>query len=105
DPTVAPLLNLYAARAREGGSLPGEDEIEAARARTGWRDLRVDAGAIALARPGMAITLDAIAKGHVVDRAVAGLRERGADRVLVEASGDMSAAGAQEDPWAVAVQD
>jgi thiamine biosynthesis lipoprotein len=103
DVTVAPVLNLYVSRfAAE--TLPSDTEVDAAHALVGWRDLHVDGSTIALARPGMAITLDAIAKGFVVDRGVAALVERGAERILVQASGDMHAAGADDEPWAVAIQ-
>jgi len=105
DPTVAPVLNLYLARFAEGASPPTEAELVAAHQLVDWRELHVDGTTIGLARPGMAVTLDGIAKGYVVDRAVAVLRERGAERVLVQASGDMAAAGSEHDPWAVAIQD
>ena len=105
DPTVAPVLNLYLARFAEGASPPTEAELVAAHQLVDWRELHVDGTTIGLARPGMAVTLDGIAKGYVVDRAVAALRERGAERVLVQASGDMAAAGSEHDPWAVAIQD
>jgi thiamine biosynthesis lipoprotein len=104
DPTVAPVLNLYVSRFAAGG-LPTDAEVAAMHALVGWRDLHVDGSTIALARPGMAITLDAIAKGFVVDQGVATLTERGADRVIVQASGDMHAAGADNEPWAIAIQD
>ena len=104
DVTVAPVLNLYVSRFAQG-SLPSDAEVDAARALVGWQDLHVDGSTIALARPGMAVTLDAIAKGFVVDRGVAELVERGADRIIVQASGDMHAAGADDEPWNVAIQD
>ena len=59
---------------------------------------------IVLERPGMAITLDAIAKGFVVDRAVATLTAAGADRVIVDAGGDMATRTTGDDPWQVAIQ-
>jgi thiamine biosynthesis lipoprotein len=104
DVTVAPVLNLYVSRFAHG-TLPSDAEVDAAHALVGWRDLHVDGSTIALGRPGMAITLDAIAKGFVVDRGVAALVERGAERIIVQASGDMHAAGADDEPWNVAIQD
>jgi thiamine biosynthesis lipoprotein len=55
----------------------------------------------------MSVTLDGIAKGYVVDRTVATLVGAGADRVLVDAGGDMASGGqgSIDEPWTVAVQD
>jgi thiamine biosynthesis lipoprotein len=105
DVTIAPVLNLYVERFRDGLPAPSEAEVAAAQARVGWRDLDVAGSTIALARPGMAVTLDGIAKGYVVDRGVAALVERGADRVIVQAGGDTSTAGAADEPWPVGIQD
>jgi thiamine biosynthesis lipoprotein len=105
DPTVAPVLNLYVSRFARTDVPPADGEVAAALALVGWEDVRVDASTIAFARPGMAVTLDAIAKGFIVDRAVAQLMGDGAERVLVAASGDMSAGGAEDDPWHIGIQD
>ena len=105
DPTVAPVLNLYVSRFAQTDVPPSDDEVAAALALVGWQDVRVDGSTIAFARPGMAVTLDAIAKGFIVDRAVARLMSEGAERVLVAASGDMSAGGAEDDPWHIGIQD
>ena len=105
DITVAPVLNLYVQRFREGLPEPSEAEVARAHALVGWRDLSVDGATVALARRGMAITLDGIAKGYVVDRGVTALVERGADRVIVQAGGDTSTAGTADEPWPVAIRD
>src|SRR5690606_13549441 len=72
-----------------------------------YRAVRLDGSAIDFARPGMAITLDGIAKGYVVDRAVATLVAAGADRVLVAASGDVATSSmvGGDEGWDVAIQD
>lgn len=105
DVTVAPVLNLYVSRFARGDAPPADEEVAAARARVGWQAVRVEGSTIALDRAGMAVTMDGIAKGFVVDRAVAVLMREGAGRVIVEAGGDMGAAGAEDDPWQVAIQD
>jgi thiamine biosynthesis lipoprotein len=55
----------------------------------------------------MSVTLDGIAKGYIVDRAVGVLKEKGAERVLVDAGGDLGSASntSQDAEWKVAVQD
>ncbi len=105
DVTIAPLLNLYAARFANGGSGPLAAEVEAARARVDYRALEVSADRVDFARNGMAITLDGIAKGTIVDRTVAGLVARGFEEVLVEAGGDIGSAGRGPDGlgWPVGV--
>jgi thiamine biosynthesis lipoprotein len=104
DVTMKPLLDLYQRHAATG-TLPAESEIAAARQRVGYVGLSVDAGEIALRRQGMGVTLDGIAKGYIVDAAVAVLRSSGFDNVLVEAGGDLSATGQRDGrPWRVGVQ-
>ena len=50
---------------------------------------------------------DGIAKGFVVDRTLARLVSEGAERVLVDAGGDMATGGggSDRDPWTVVVED
>jgi thiamine biosynthesis lipoprotein len=105
DVTVLPLLNLYAESFADGGSPPSERAIDAARDMVGYGALSVNGSDIILARPGMALTLDSLAKGYIVDQAAALLRGRGLSRVLVAASGDMSLRGMREDgqPWKIGI--
>lgn len=104
DVTVAPLLNLYVSHYAQSGDVPSDEEVASKLALVNWKNVRLEGGTIALVRPGMAVTLDGIAKGYVVDCAVAML-DRGVDRVIVEAGGDIAATGGEDDPWQVAVQD
>ena len=104
DPTVAPLLALWA-KSRAAGP-PDDEAVARARTRVGWRGLRVEGEGLALERPEMAVTLDGIAKGHVVDGAVAALRRAGAGRVMVDAGGDMASSDDHpgDAPWRVALR-
>jgi thiamine biosynthesis lipoprotein len=107
DPTVAPLYRLYATRAERGEGLPDWVEVAKALPLVGYEGVRIEGASIVFDRPGMSVTLDGIAKGHVVDRTVATLVAAGADRVLVDAGGDIASGGrgSIEEPWTVAVQD
>ena len=107
DVTVAPLLTLYASRFEGGGGPPSGDEIDAARELVDYRRIRVDEDAITLEDPRMWVTLDGIAKGYIVDRTVRAMVTDGAERVLINAGGDMASGGpgSAEDPWTVAIQD
>lgn len=105
DVTMLPLLNVYALAARDG-ALPSPAQIDVARALVGYRSVVVDADEIRLERPGMALTLDAIAKGYIVDAGVAVLNACGLPNTLVEAGGDLYAAGGPLDgaAWHLGVQ-
>lgn len=106
DPTVAPLLELY--RRHTGGpTIPAPREIAGARELVDFRAVRRDASGITFLLPGMSLTLDGIAKGFVVDRVVGVLVAGGAERVLVDAGGDMASSGGAapgSPPWTVALQ-
>ena len=86
DPTVQPLWRLYAGHFQSGGAPegPSPEAIAAARATVGLDAVRASAGRIALARPGMALTLNGIAQGWITDRIVDRLRAAGVTSTLVE---------------------
>ncbi|MDX8399718.1 MAG: FAD:protein FMN transferase, partial [Gallionellaceae bacterium] len=70
-----------------------------------YRRVQVHDDAIVL-QLGMALTLDGIAKGSVVDGAVATLGKQGYENVLVEAGGDLVGNGRSADntPWHIGIQ-
>ncbi len=90
DPTVGPLVALWR-EARRRGRLPDPAALDSARALVGWRRLALDARRrrVRLAAPGMRLDLGGIAKGYILQAALAELRARGAGRALVEAGGDV----------------
>ncbi|WP_343117401.1 FAD:protein FMN transferase [Ostreiculturibacter nitratireducens] len=92
DATVQPLWALHAEAAVEGRA-PSEDEVAGTMARTGWRGVGLDSGAITL-RPGMAITLNGIAQGYIADRVAALLSGEGLTDVLID-TGELRALGGQ----------
>ena len=107
DVTVLPLVRLYEESFARRGRAPQADEIDDARARVGFDAVEVRDSGIRLGRPGMAVSLDGIAKGFIVDRTLEGMVAAGAERVLVNAGGDMAAggAGSLRDPWTIGLQD
>ncbi|MEJ2749272.1 MAG: FAD:protein FMN transferase [Anaerolineae bacterium] len=82
----------------------GSSRREAARL-VDYRQVAVNDDLIAFAQPGMAVTLDGIAKGRVVDGAVAVLQANDFRDILVEAGGDLWGQGQRADnaPWRVGV--
>lgn len=94
DPTVQPLWALWAERAA-AGTRPRTSELASARALGGWRDLRLDAGAVTH-RPGMALTLNGIAQGYIADRIAVLLEAEGLTDILID-TGEMRALGGHPD--------
>jgi thiamine biosynthesis lipoprotein len=108
DVTVQPLWRLHAEHfARHPGSAgPPEDAVAAALALVDWRAVEVADDRVALARPGMAITLNGIAQGYITDRVADLLRANGIDRVLIDL-GETRALGEHPDarPWKIGLVD
>ena len=86
--------------------LPPPEGIERTLELLDHRSIRIEGRSISLARPGMAITLDGIGKGYIVDAGVAVMRERGFPNVMVEAGGDLVANGERRPgrPWQVGIR-
>ncbi len=107
DSTIAPLLQLYETTATHSGRVPEKSELEKARSLVGYRELYIDGSVVAFGEPGMAITLDGIAKGYIVDLTAQALVSGGTDEVMVEAGGDVASVGgdATSDGWRFALQD
>lgn len=104
DVTVQPLWNLYAA-ANKSGALPGDGEIDAARAKVDWRGLTVTDTELRLRDPGMSVTLNGIAQGFAADRAMEAFRRNGIEHALIN-TGEISSLGqkAGGEPWVVGIQ-
>jgi FAD:protein FMN transferase len=110
DPTWAALRPVW--RFGEGAEAPpSADAVSELCPLVSWRAVEVEpalSGACRarLPRTGMAIGLGGIAKGWAVDEAARALRRRGLADFLVQAGGDLYAAGRRgRDPWRVAVRD
>lgn len=54
-----------------------------------YRHIRLDANGVRFTRSGMAVTLDGLAKGYVIDQGIAALRAAGVEHALVDAGGDL----------------
>lgn len=94
DVTCGPLVRLWR-EARKAAQLPTPEQVAAARAATGWRNMRLTPGArlVTFDQPGMTLDFGGIVKGYACDQALAVLRRHGVTRALVEAGGDMAASG------------
>jgi thiamine biosynthesis lipoprotein len=125
DITVQPLVDLLRGSCSHLGSTPPppslrdsssssssargptDHEVREALGRVGSEAVRFGRASIRFEKPGMGVTLDGIAKGHVVDVMAHILTTEGLADFLVNAGGDIRVSGCREDgkPWQVAVQD
>jgi FAD:protein FMN transferase len=108
DITVGAFKGLWKFDEDNDGSLPQRADVLRRLKLVDYRGLLLDqAGSRArLARAGQSITLGGIAKGLVVDRAVAQLRAAGLVDFVMQAGGDLYAAGKHGDrQWKVGIQD
>lgn len=81
DLTSGPLIKAWGFF-RRAGRTPGDDELAAARARVGMRQVRLDADrrTVQLVGSGVELNLGAIGKGYAIDRAAQRLRSAGVAR-------------------------
>ena len=107
DVTVGPLVELYRASFERHASPPSDGDVRRVLAYVNYQGVTIDEDVIHLADERMKISLDGIAKGFIVDRAVARMTGDGAERVLVDAGGDMTSGGSGVvgDPWTIGIQD
>jgi len=96
DITVLPILEAFKA---------GISDTKHLMHLVDFRNVSLTGNQIRFAHPGMAVTLDGLAKGRVVDGGVDVLKSMGFENVLVEAGGDMMAASAaiNGEDWKIAI--
>lgn len=78
-----------------------------------WRDADVDAddlqlieGRVASTNPAVQLDLGGIAKGALIDRALAAIRAQGVEHAMVNAGGDLAVIGTAEGrPWRAGIRD
>ncbi len=105
DPTILPLMRRWGFMTGQN-LLPSSQDIEQVMDLVGYRGFRIVAERIEL-DPGQEIDFGGIAKGYGVDRAVARARREGVVNVMIEAGGDLYAAGRPEPDrkWKVGIRD
>lgn len=91
DVTIGPCVNLWR-KARREQKVPDRARLEEARARVGYKKLRLDPArrSATMLAPDMRLDLGGIAKGYAVDEAMKVLRKHGIKRALVAAAGDIA---------------
>jgi len=107
DITILPVLDLYKERFNATNRPPSHSEIRKAMSRVGINHIDLTPSSVSFARPHMQITLDSIAKGYIIDRAMDVLKVHGIEHALINAGGDMAVHGGRsaDKPWRIAIQD
>lgn len=108
DPTIGPLVNLWGFGPEPARTTqPVAADLDAARARCGWRQLLLEPeGRRAFQPGGLYVDLSSVAKGFGVDQAARFLFEIGVRDFLVEIGGELRGEGTKPDgtPWWVALE-
>jgi thiamine biosynthesis lipoprotein len=108
DITVELVVDLFRDSVDRARPLaPASPDIRDALELVDSRNIEVAPRHVSFKRSGMGITLDGIAKGFIVDAMAGMLRRHRVKSYLINAGGDIRAAGTKENklPWTVAVQD
>ncbi|MBT8346406.1 MAG: FAD:protein FMN transferase [Desulfofustis sp.] len=105
DPTVLPLVGLFK-EVRETGKLPDQQKIKEILQVVDYRHIVVEDRSVKYSRPGVTATLDAVAKGYIVDEGIKVLLGMGLTDAFVEAGGDLMAVGHRYDgkPWKIGIR-
>lgn len=108
DVTVQPLWRLYSRhfeRQQAEPDGPGARDIERAAALVDYRGIDLDNGRIAMARRGMAITLNGIAQGYITDRIADLLRDAGMTGALIDLGEIRALDMPGSEPWRIGLKD
>jgi thiamine biosynthesis lipoprotein len=109
DVTFGPLADVWKFdRQNADQTIPSAEDIRARLPLVDYRRIEIDdrAGTVFLRRTGMQVNLGGIGKGYAVDRAAAILRRAGFRDFIIQAGGDLYAAGKNGDrPWRLGVND
>ena len=111
DVTAGPLVNLWGfgpTKTRDlsyQNRVPGDEEIEAARRRTGFELLQLDGNHL-YKKADLYVDLSAIAKGYAVDQLALILEEKHVTDYLIEIGGELRAHGQNDrgGNWVIAVE-
>ena len=106
DMTVKPVLDLldgYLA----GQPFPSDAKFDSARMLIGYERVDVENNFVGLMKAGAGVTLDGVATGYIVDRAIESLRTSGIRSALVNVGGTVGTVGSRGDGslWEVGISD
>lgn len=107
DITILPVLDLYEESFKATNRPPSLSEIQNAMSRVGSNHINLTSSSVSFTKPHMKVTLDSIAKGYIIDRAMDVLKAHGIEHALINAGGDIAVHGGSHayKPWRIAIQD
>jgi len=100
DPAMEALFRTWRIRENKP-AIPSAEEVAAAVALSGWRNISLNDKPEISRPPGVEISFGAIAKGYAVDRMIEKLKEQGIENALVNAGGEIRALGKD---WVVGIR-
>jgi thiamine biosynthesis lipoprotein len=108
DITVKPLVDIFEQLSQSPRGISAyEEKIRHLLEFVDARGIIIKEDSIAFRKHGMGITLDGIAKGYIVDKAIGVMRTKGIQYALINAGGDISTIGDRggRGPWRIAIED
>lgn len=108
NPTIAPLVELWAFGESASQRVPPAEDINTALKLVGCQKVLLDKEqrTVYLAEKGMGLDMGAIAKGYAVEQAVSILKNNNISSALVTAGGNIYALGEKQDsrPWQIGIR-
>jgi thiamine biosynthesis lipoprotein len=106
DITIKPLIDLLSYCFSVDNRPPTDEEIQSKLELVDFREVSVHGGDVELKESGMGVTLDGIAKGYIVDKAIEILADSGINHALINAGGDIRTLGGKLDDkaWRIAIK-
>ena len=107
DITVMPIVDLYQHSVQANNAPPSPQALKETMDRVGSQYLKMTKDSVVFARSGVEVTLDGIAKGYIIDRAMDLLRQQNIQHALINAGGDIVVHGGKGEgkPWSIGIQD
>jgi thiamine biosynthesis lipoprotein len=107
DITVKPIVDLYQQSFKANNAPPSPEALKDAMERIGSQHLKLTKNTVSFAHSGMEVTLDGIAKGYIIDRAMALIRQQDIQHCLIDAGGDIVVHGGKGKgkPWKIGIKD
>lgn len=107
DITVMPIVDLYQHSFQANNAPPSPQALKETMDRVGSQYLKMTKDSVSFARSGVEVTLDGIAKGYIIERAMDLLRQQNIQHALINAGGDIVVHGGKGEgkPWSIGIQD
>jgi len=105
DITMLPLLKMHES-IRGKNDHPDQKKFTTAKGLVNFDRLHVAKEKIHFTKEGMAVSLDGIAKGYIVDQGITILKNHGFNNVYLEAGGDLMVSGKKDasSPWRIGLR-